>query len=96
MNANAIRRPKDPRTPASLHQPPHQRANDLVRLAERHTLRHQIVGDIGRQEQSGSRASRGLAIDRNAADDRRRRRERRDSVSSASNKASLSSCRSLL
>ncbi len=37
---------------ALLDEPPHERADDLVRVAERHSLGDEVVGDVGREQQS--------------------------------------------
>ena len=59
-SARATRRASARRTIGlSLHEPPHERADDLVRVAERHALRDEVVGDVGREQQSGRRARRG-------------------------------------
>ena len=36
-----------------FHETPHERADDLVSVAERNALRDEIVGGIGRKQQAG-------------------------------------------
>ena len=83
--------------PAFREQLPHHPSNHLVGLPERHPLADEEVGDVGREQQArrgggGLRREHLEAVD--DADERGQRARRR--VSSASNTASLSSCRSLL
>ena len=41
-----------------LEQPPHERADDFVRVAERQSLGDEVVGDVGREQQARRGARR--------------------------------------
>ena len=87
----------DSKSRPSARRLPDHRADHLVRLAERHAAGHQVIGDVGREQQAG----RGAPGARSGCSVRLRMTaavasSETASVSSASNSGSLSSCRSLL
>jgi len=55
---------------ASPRGAPHQRADDLVRVAERQPPGDQIVGDVGRQQQTRGGACGHGRVRRESANDR--------------------------
>ena len=66
----------DSKSRFSRQQPAHHRADHLVRLAERHAARHEVVGDVGGQQQARRGAAGAFRVQRQVADHRRRRVER--------------------
>jgi hypothetical protein len=55
------------------HETPDQCADDLVGVAERHALGDQVVGHVGRQQQTRSRGAGHASIESDACQDRRGR-----------------------
>ena len=77
----------------------HAGAGDLVRLAERHALADQPLGDVGGEREAlraPSAASRSVSNAQRRDHAGAARAARSSSVSTASNTGSLSSCRSRL